>query len=65
MVGVCIDGWKFFLFVAITDGWIFFWMRFLFFIFFISWPLVVLTMVGFEFAIVYVVFSLWIREKKI
>ena len=27
------------------------------------WPLVVLTVVGFEFAIVYVVFGLWVREK--
>ena len=48
MVGGGIDDWKFFLFVAVADGWIFFWLRFFFFI---LWPLVVLTMVGFEFAI--------------
>ena len=28
------------------------------------WPLVVLIVVGFEFAIVYVVFGLWVREKQ-
>ena len=35
-----------------------------FFFFLVLWPLVVLTVVGSEFAIVYVVFSLWVREKK-
>ena len=30
----------------------------------VLWPLVVLTVVGSEFAIVYVVFGLWVREKK-
>ena len=64
-----IDDWKFFLFVAVAVayGWIFFWLR----VFFVCvcvcvcvWPLVVLTVVGFEFAIVYVVFGLWVREKK-
>ena len=48
MVGGGIDDWKFFLFVGVANGWIFFWLRFFFFI---LWPLVVLTMVGFEFAI--------------
>ena len=38
MVGGGIDDWKFFLFVGVADGWIFFW-------------LVVLTVVGSEFAI--------------
>ena len=46
MVGGGIDDWKFFLFVGIADGWIFFWLRF----FFVLWPLVVLTVVGSEFA---------------
>ena len=65
MVGGGIDDWNFFfLFVAIADGWIFFWLRFFFF-FFLVWSLVVLTVVGFEFAIVYVVFGLWVRERKI
>ena len=61
-----IDDWKFFLFVAVAYGWIFFWLRV-----FVCvcvcvcvWPLVVLTVVGFEFAIVYVVFGLWVREKQ-
>ena len=49
--------------MAIADGWIFFWLRFFFF-FFLVWSLVVLTVVGSEFAIVYVVFGLWVREKK-
>ena len=31
MVGGGIDDWKFFLFVAVADGWIFFWLRFFFF----------------------------------
>ena len=62
-----IDDWKFFLFVAVAYGWIFFWLRVFFFFFFwcvCVWPLVVLTVVGFEFAIVYVVFGLWVREKQ-
>ena len=35
------------------------------FFFFLSvlWPLMMLTVVGSEFAIVYVVFGLWVREK--
>ena len=38
----------------------------IFFVFvFVLWLLVVLTVVGSEFAIVYVVFGLWVREKKI
>ena len=54
--------------VAVAYGWIFFWLRV-----FVCvcvcvcvcvWPLVVLTVVGSEFAIVYVVFGLWVREKK-
>ena len=68
MVGGGIDDWNFFLFVAVADGWIFFWLRFFFFFFFfvfVLWLLVVFTVVGFEFAIVYVVFGLWVREKKI
>ena len=43
-----IDDWKFFLFVGVADVWIFFWLRFFFFI---LWPLVVLTMMGSKFAI--------------
>ena len=31
MVGGGIDDWKFFLFVGVADGWIFFWLRFFFF----------------------------------
>ena len=30
MVGGGIDDWKFFLFVGVADGWIFFWLRFFF-----------------------------------
>ena len=52
---------NFFLFVAVADGWIFLCLRDFFFFF---WPLVVLTVVGSKFAIVYVVFGLWVREKK-
>ena len=33
MVGGGIDDWNFFLFVAVADGWIFFWLRFFFFLF--------------------------------
>ena len=36
-VGLCgggIDDWKFFLFMAVADGWIFFWLSFFFFFFF-------------------------------
>ena len=54
MVGGGIDDWKFFLFVGVANGWIFFWLRiylFIFIFFFILWQLVVLTVVGFEFAI--------------
>ena len=32
MVGGGIDDWKFFLFVGVADGWIFFWLRFFFFL---------------------------------
>ena len=61
MVGGGIDDWEFFfLFVAVADGWIFLCLR----DFFFFCPLVVLTVVGSKFAIVYVVFSLWVREKK-
>ena len=49
MVGGGIDDWKFFLFVGVANGWIFFWLRYFFF--FILWPLVVLTVVGSEFSI--------------
>ena len=42
MVGGGIDDWKFFLFVGVADGWIFFP---------VLWPLVVLTVVGSKFAI--------------
>ena len=31
MVGGGIDDWIFFLFVGATDGWIFFWLRYIFF----------------------------------
>ena len=31
MVGGGIHDWKFFLFVGVADGWIFFWLRFFFF----------------------------------
>ena len=34
--------------MGVADGWIFFWLRY---IFFVLWPLVVLTVVGSEFAI--------------
>ena len=30
MVDGGINDWKFFLFVAVVDGWIFFWLRFFF-----------------------------------
>ena len=54
---------NFFLFVAVADGWIFLCLRDFFFFF---WPLVVLTVVGSKFAIVYVVFGfVGKREKKI
>ena len=49
MVGGGIDYLKFFLFVGVANGWIFFWLRFFFFP--ILWLLVVLTVVGSEFAI--------------
>ena len=49
--------------MAVADGWIFFGLDFFFF-FFVLWPLVVLTVVGFKFSIVYVVFGLWVRGKK-
>ena len=29
-MGDGIDDWKFFLFVAVAEGWIFFWLRFFF-----------------------------------
>ena len=48
MVGGGIDDWIFFLFMGVADGWIFFWLRY---IFFVLWPLVVLTVVGSKFAI--------------
>ena len=48
MVGGGIDDWKFFLFVGVADGWIFFWLRLFFFI---LRPLVVLTVVDSKFAI--------------
>ena len=49
MVGGGIDDWEFFfLLVAVADGWIFFWLRFFFSV---LWPLVMLTVVGFEFSI--------------
>ena len=54
MIGGGIDDWKFFLFVGVANGWIFFWSRFLFYFilfFYVLWPLVVLIVVGFEFAI--------------
>ena len=52
MVGGGIDDYKFFLFVGIADGCIFFFkfLNFKFFIFSL-WPLVVLTVVGSEFSI--------------
>ena len=53
MIGGGIDDWKFFLFVGVANGWIFFWLRFFlfFYFFYVLWPLVVLTVVGSEFAI--------------
>ena len=54
MVGGGIDDWKFFLFVGVANGWIFFLLRFFFlflFLFFVLWLSVVLTVVGSEFAI--------------
>ena len=62
MDGGGIDDWKFFLFVAVAAGWIFFWLRVFFF--FVLWPLVVLIVVSSKFVSVYVVFGLWVREKK-
>ena len=56
-----IGNFFFFFLVVVADGWIFFWLRFFVFV---LWPLVVLTVVGSEFAIVYVVFTLCVREKK-
>ena len=44
--------------MVVVDGWIFFFLS-------VLWPLMMLTVVGSEFAIVYVVFGLWVREKKI
>ena len=35
MVGGSIDDWKFFLFMGIVDGWIFFWLR-IFFSYFVA-----------------------------
>ena len=49
LVVVLMIGNFFLLLANIANGWIFFWLRYFFF--FILWPLVVLTMVGFEFAI--------------
>ena len=49
MVGGGINDWNFFIFMGVTDGWIFFWLRIFFFS--VLWPLVVLTVVGSEFAI--------------
>ena len=49
MVGGGIDDWKFFLFVGVANGWIFFLVEIFFFP--ILWPLVVFTVVGSEFAI--------------
>ena len=61
-----IDDWKFFLFVAVAYGWIFFWLRVFVCVCVCVWPLVVLTVVGSKFAIVYVVFGfVGKREKKI
>ena len=57
VVGGGIDDWKFFLFMVVADGWIFFFLS-------VLWLLMMLTVVGSEFAIVYVVFGLWVREKK-
>ena len=49
MVGGGINDWKFFLFVGVVDGCVYFIL--FYFYFFILWPLVVLTMVGFEFVV--------------
>ena len=36
MVGGGVDDWKFFLFVAVVDGWILFWLRFFLFFLFVA-----------------------------
>ena len=58
VVVLMIGNFFFFFLVVVADGWIFFWLRFFVFV---LWPLVVLTVVGSEFAIVYVVFTLCVR----